>query len=213
MASGFNGHIWAPDIVHHDGRYYLYYAVSSSGQNSSAIGVTINKTLDPDSPDYRWEDQGIVLRSVPGRDLWNAIDPNIIVDENGTPWMSFGSFWSGLKLVKLDTSWKALAEPQEWYSLAKRERSILVDDRVPGPAEIEGPFIFKKGDYYYLFVSWGLCCRGKDSTYKIMVGRSKDVRGTVFGQGRPEPGLGWGEPGAGGRQRLGRHGGLQRLHF
>ena len=177
VASRFNGHIWAPDIVRHDGKYYLYFAVSSPGQNSSAIGLTINKTLDPGSPDYRWEDQGIVLKSVPGRDLWNAIDPNIIVDENGTPWMDFGSFWSGIKLVKLDSSWKAVAEPQEWYSLARRERPAFVDDRVPGPAEIEGPFIFKKGDYYYLFVSWGLCCRGKDSTYKIMMGRSKDVKG------------------------------------
>jgi len=177
VASGFNGHVWAPDIAHHDGKYYLYYAVSASGQNSSAIGVTINKTLDPGSPDYQWEDQGMVLRSTPNRDLWNAIDPNIIVNENGTPWMSFGSFWSGIKLVKLDSSWTALAEPQEWDSLAKRERSVFVDDRVPGPAEIEGPFIFKKGDYYYLFVSWGLCCRGKDSTYKIMIGRSKDVKG------------------------------------
>jgi arabinan endo-1,5-alpha-L-arabinosidase len=91
--------------------------------------------------------------------------------------MDFGSFWSGIKLVKLDASWKALAEPQEWYSLARRERSAFVDDRVPGPAEVEGPFIFKKGDYYYLFVSWGLCCRGSDSTYKIMVGRSKDIKG------------------------------------
>ena len=177
VASGFNGHVWAPDIVRREGKYHLYYAVSSPGQNSSAIGVTINTTLDPDSPDYKWEDQGIVLQSVPQRDLWNAIDPNIVVDENGTPWMDFGSFWSGIKLVKLDPSWKAPAEPQEWYSLAKRERSVLVDDRLPGPAEIEGPFIFKKGDYYYLFVSWGLCCRGKDSTYKIMVGRSKDVKG------------------------------------
>jgi arabinan endo-1,5-alpha-L-arabinosidase len=180
VASGFNGHVWAPDIVRHDGRYYLYYAVSASGQNSSAIGLTINKTLDPGSPDYEWQDQGIVLRSIPSRDLWNAIDPNIIVDADGTPWMSFGSFWSGLKLVKLDSSWNAVAEPQEWHSLAKRERSVLVDDKVPGPAEIEGPFIFKKGDYYYLFVSWGLCCRGKDSTYKIVVGRSKDVKGTYL---------------------------------
>jgi arabinan endo-1,5-alpha-L-arabinosidase len=177
VASRFNGHIWAPDIAHHQGKYFLYYSVSSSAQNSSAIGVTINKTLDPDSPDYKWEDQGMVLKSVPGRDLWNAIDSNIIVDEKGTPWMDFGSFWSGIKLVKLEASWTALAEPQEWYSLARRERSAFVDDRVPGHAEIEGPFIFKKGDYYYLFVSWGLCCRGKDSTYKIMVGRSKDVKG------------------------------------
>jgi arabinan endo-1,5-alpha-L-arabinosidase len=177
VASRFNGHIWAPDVVYRQGRYYLYYAVSSPGQNSSAIGVTVNKTLAPDSADYKWEDRGIVLKSVPGRDLWNAIDPNVIVDEHGTAWMDFGSFWSGVKLVRLDSSCTALAEPQDWYSIAKRERSVLLDDGVPGPAEIEGPFIFKKGDYYYLFVSWGLCCRGKDSTYKIMVGRSKDVRG------------------------------------
>ena len=177
VTSRFDGHVWAPDISYHKDRYYLYYAVSSPGQNSSAIGVTINKTLDPDSPDYQWEDEGIVLQSVPGRDLWNAIDPNIIVDENGTPWMDFGSFWSGIKLVKLDSTWTALAKPQEWYSLARRERSIFVDDRTPGPAQIEGPFIFKKGDYYYLFVSWGLCCRGVDSTYKIMMGRSKNLQG------------------------------------
>src|SRR5208337_2252903 len=87
VASRFNGHVWAPDIAHHQGRYYLYYAVSSPGQNGSAIGVTLNKSLDPDSPDYKWEDHGIVLQSVPGRDLWNAIDPNLIVDENGAAWM------------------------------------------------------------------------------------------------------------------------------
>ncbi len=177
VASRFDGREWAPDIVHRDGQYYLYYAVSAPGENNSAIGLTVNKTLDPASPDYQWKDEGIVLRSMPNRDLWNAIDPNIIVDENGTPWMDFGSFWSGIKLVKLDSSWKAVAEPQEWYAIAKRERSVLVDDAEPGPAQIEGPFIFKKGDYYYLFVSWDLCCRGKDSTYKMMVGRSKDVNG------------------------------------
>lgn len=174
---GFNGHIWAPDIIRHDGQYYLYYSVSAPGSISSAIGLTINSTLDPKSPQYKWEDQGILLQSVAHRDLWNAIDPNIIVDEKGTAWMSFGSFWSGLKLVKLDSTWKKLAEPQEWYSIAKRERSVLVNELVSGPAEIEGPFIFKKGDYYYLFVSWGLCCRGSDSTYRMVIGRSKAVTG------------------------------------
>ena len=177
VVSQFNGHIWAPDIAWHDGKYYLYYAVSAPGKNSSAIGLTINKTLDPDAPDYKWEDHGIVLQSIPGRDLWNAIDPNIVVDTNGTAWMDFGSFWTGIKLVKLDTNWTSVAEPQEWYSLAKRQRSVFVDDRDPGDAEIEAPFIFKKNGGYYLFVSWGLCCRGNDSTYKIMVGRSTDLKG------------------------------------
>jgi len=173
----FNGHIWAPDLIRRDGKYFLYYSVSAPGSISSAIGLTISRTLDPQSSDYRWEDQGIVLQSVPNRDLWNAIDPNIIVDDEGTAWMSFGSFWSGLKLVKLDPTWARLAEPQEWYPIAKRERSVLVSDLSPGPAEIEGPFIFKKGKYYYLFVSWGLCCRGSDSTYRMVIGRSESVQG------------------------------------
>jgi alpha-L-arabinofuranosidase len=180
VARRFNGHVWAPDVIRHDGKYYLYYAVSASGDNSSAVGLTINETLDPSSTDYQWKDQGVVIQSVPGRDLWNAIDPNIIVDERGTPWMSFGSFWSGIKLVKLGADWKVLAQPQEWHCIAKRERSVLVDEKEPGPAEIEGPFIFQKGEYYYLFTSWGLCCRGVNSTYRIVVGRSKDVRGPYF---------------------------------
>ena len=177
VAKSFNGHIWAPDIVFNNGKHYLYYSVSAFGKNTSAIGVTVNKTLNPDSPEYKWEDQGIVLESVPNRDLWNAIDPAVIVDEKGTPWMSFGSFWGGLKLVKLDPGMTKIAVPQEWYTIAKRLRAPFTDDRQGGSAEIEAPFIFKKGNFYYQFVSWDKCCRGKDSTYKIMVGRSTDVRG------------------------------------
>ncbi len=177
VAPSFNGHIWAPDIAHRNGKYYLYYSVSAFGKNTSAIGVTVNRTLDPASPDYRWEDQGIVVRSVPNRDLWNAIDPNLIVDEEGTPWLSFGSFWGGLKLVKLASDGLSVAQPEEWHSIAKRERSVLVPDDEPEPAEIEAPFIFRKGDYYYLFVSWDKCCRGAESTYKMVVGRSKGVTG------------------------------------
>lgn len=173
----FGGHIWAPDVIRHDGKYYLYYSVSGFGKNNSAIGVTVNKTLDPASPDYRWEDQGIVLRSLAGRDAWNAIDPNIVVDQNGAAWMTFGSFWSGIKLVKLNANWTGLAEPEEWHSIAKRDRSASTDDKSAGANEIEGPFLFRKGDYYYLFVSTGLCCRGKNSTYRIEVGRSKNITG------------------------------------
>lgn len=177
VAPHFNGHIWAPDIVAHDGKFYLYYSVSSFGRNTSAIGVTINRTLDPASPDYRWEDQGVVVRSVPNRDLWNAIDPAVIADEHGTPWMAFGSFWGGLKLVKLAPDWKSVAQPEEWLSLAKRDRSVLVDDAASGPAEIEAPFIFRKGGWYFLFASWDKCCRGEDSTYKMVVGRAKTLTG------------------------------------
>ncbi len=179
VAPEFNGHLWAPDIIYNEDtdQWYLYYSVSAFGKNTSGMGVTTTKTLDPESDDYGWEDQGMVIQSIPHRDMWNAIDPNIIVDDEGDAWMSFGSFWGGMKMFKLDETWTQPAEPQEWATIAKRERSILVDDAEAGPAEIEGPFIFEKGDYYYLFVSYGLCCRGADSTYHVAVGRSKNVTG------------------------------------
>ncbi len=180
VAPAFNGHIWAPDIVQHAGRFYLYYSVSSFGKNTSAIGVTVNRTLDPASPQYRWEDKGIVLQSVPNRDLWNAIDPHVIIERDGTPWMSFGSFWGGLKLVKLDATLTRLAKPEVWFSIAKRERSVLTDDAQAGNAEIEAPFIFERGGYFYLFVSWDKCCQGAESTYKMMVGRSDRLTGPYF---------------------------------
>lgn len=177
VAPGFNGHIWAPDIYAKDGRFYLYYSVSSFGKNTSGIGVTVNETLDPDSPDYQWKDQGMILQSVPNRDDWNAIDPAIVEDGEGGVWMSFGSFWDGLKLVRLDSSLLRLAEPQEWYSIAKRPGDPSRPDSDPGSGAVEAPFIFRKGDWYYLFVSFDLCCRKMDSTYKIMVGRSRSVEG------------------------------------
>lgn len=176
-APSFNGHIWAPDIYHHDGKYYLYYSVSGFGKNTSAIGVTVNTTLDPRAPSYKWEDKGLVVQSVPGRDLWNAIDSHVIDDDKGTPWMSFGSFWGGLKLVKLDASRTRLAEPQEWHTIARRERPAFTPDEEAAPAQIEAPFIFRKNGWYYLFASWDLCCKGKDSTYKVVVGRAKSVTG------------------------------------
>ncbi|QJR81266.1 arabinan endo-1,5-alpha-L-arabinosidase [Alteromonas pelagimontana] len=176
VAPGFDGHLWAPDIYEKDGKFYLYYSASAFGKNTSGIGVTVNKTLDPDSADYEWVDHGIVLQSVPNRDHWNAIDPAIVEDDEGTPWMSFGSFWEGLKLVKLDKDMVRLAQPQEWYSIAKRPGKSSTDAD-PGEGAIEAPYIFKKNGYYYLFVSFDKCCRGMDSTYNIRVGRSKDVKG------------------------------------
>jgi arabinan endo-1,5-alpha-L-arabinosidase len=174
---GYRGHTWAPDISYHNGLYYLYYSVSAFGKNTSCIGVATNRTLHPGSPDYRWEDHGKVVQSVPGRDMWNAIDPNLIIDENKTPWLSFGSFWNGIKLVKLSNDLLSIAQPEEWYTIASRTRSAAMPDSSAGDAAIEAPFIFKKGNYYYLFVSFDYCCRGVNSTYKVVVGRSEKVTG------------------------------------
>ncbi|MXN90088.1 family 43 glycosylhydrolase [Flavobacterium sp. Sd200] len=182
----FDNHIWAPDVSFHNGQYYLYYSVSAFAKNTSAIGVATNKTLNPADKNYKWIDHGIVIESVPNRDLWNAIDPNLIFDENNTPWLAFGSFWNGLKMVKLNADLKTIAQPQEWHTIARRERSFKLEDKDPGDAALEAPFVFKKDGYYYLFLSWDYCCRGENSTYKVVVGRSKTVQGPyVDATGKP----------------------------
>ncbi|MBE0696073.1 MAG: arabinan endo-1,5-alpha-L-arabinosidase, partial [Anaerolineaceae bacterium] len=95
--------IWAPDISFFNNQWHLYYAVSSFGSQNSAIGLATNATLDPKSPGYAWKDQGLVLRSNPG-DKWNAIDPNLVLDENGVPWLVWGSYWQGIWMRKVDSS-------------------------------------------------------------------------------------------------------------
>jgi len=179
VVPGFSerNNMWAPDITFRNGTYYLYYSVSAFGRNTSAIGVATNTTLNPSDPNFRWMDQGIVVESVPGRDLWNAIDPNIAYGPDGIPWMTFGSFWTGMKLVKLDESMTRVAEPQEWRTVAARARAFPTPDGSAGSGVIEAPFIFQKGDMYYLFVSLGRCCRGAESTYHVAVGRSADITG------------------------------------
>jgi arabinan endo-1,5-alpha-L-arabinosidase len=90
VVANFQGRFWAPDISLHDGTYHLFYCVSAGGKITSAIGVATNRTLDRRSPNYRWIDHGIVVQSIPYRDLWNAIDPNVVEDDKGVRCKSYG---------------------------------------------------------------------------------------------------------------------------
>lgn len=157
------GHLWAPDIIRGQDRYLLYYSVSQFGKQTSAIALASNKTLDPRHQDYEWRDEGIVLQSKQG-ERYNAIDPAIVRDGERL-WMSFGSFWEGIFLVGLDPKTGKRKDPDER------------PQRLASTREIEAPFIHKHGDDYYLFVNWGICCRGVRSTYEIRVGRSKSITG------------------------------------
>jgi arabinan endo-1,5-alpha-L-arabinosidase len=197
--------LWAPDISYFDGIYHLYYAYSAFGVNTSGIALLTNKTLDPKSPQYRWEDQGLVLESKASDDF-NAIDPNLVLDAKGDAWLSFGSFWGGIKMRKLDRKTGKLSTGDtKLYSLAARARPDNPPPPPPGlPANwqaIEAPFIVHHGDvnhndvshsdqqndgFYYLFVSFDLCCRGTKSTYKTMVGQAREVTGPYLDKtGKP----------------------------
>ncbi|MFI6033103.1 arabinan endo-1,5-alpha-L-arabinosidase [Streptomyces sp. NPDC051315] len=165
------GDPWAPDISYRDGRYWLYYAVSSWGSNHSAIGVATSPTGLPGT----WTDHGKVFASAP-TDSWNAIDP-ALVRADGRLWMSFGSYWSGIRMVELNPRTGKAAEGATVHHLATRPDA---------PYAVEGPYIVKHGRHYYLFASYDACCAGVNSTYRIKVGRSTKITGPyVDSTGKP----------------------------
>lgn len=178
--------LWAPDVSYFNGKYHLYYAYSVFGANASGIALATNETLDPQNPEYRWKDEGLVFESKVNDDF-NAIDPNIVFDEKGRPWMSFGSFWGGIKMRRIDAQTGKLdVHDSRLYSLAARVRPADAAPAKPGlPSDwqaIEAPFIVHHEGYFYLFVSFDLCCRGLTSTYHVMVGRSTQVTGPYVDQ-------------------------------
>ena len=155
---------WAPDIMKVGDRYLLYYAVSTMGSMTSAIGLATNPTLDPADPAYHWDDQGLVVQTHKG-DNFNAIDPTVFQDTDGSLWMTFGSYWTGIKLIQLDPkTGKRIAPDSQIYPLAYNE-------------SIEASYLCKHDNYYYLFVNWGSCCQGTNSTYNIRIVRSAKITG------------------------------------
>jgi arabinan endo-1,5-alpha-L-arabinosidase len=159
--------IWAPDVSFSNGRYRVYYSVSTFGSNRSAIGLATSASLNPRDPAYGWRDEGEVFASNK-TDRYNAIDPNLVVDREGRHWLSFGSFWTGLKMFRIDpATGKRLGRDNKLISLAERAK----------PGAVEAPYIIERNGYYYLFASYDFCCRGAKSTYYTIVGRSKDVTG------------------------------------
>lgn len=164
IAAPHRDYFWAPDIIKAHGRYLLYYSVSSWGKNTSAIGLATNATLDPSDPNFKWTDAGIVVRSF-ATNAFNAIDPALTFDAEGKLWMAFGSFWSGIKLIELDPkTGHHIAPDSPMYALAFNDM-------------IEAAFIQRRGTNYFLFVNWGQCCKGTNSTYEIRVGCSDKITG------------------------------------
>jgi arabinan endo-1,5-alpha-L-arabinosidase len=154
-------HLWAPEVVRFGGQYHLFYAASKFGSQSSCIGHATRSTLSGDSG---WTDSGkAVLCTTAGND-YNAIDPHPFVDEEGGVWLALGSFWTGLKMVRLKDD--GSRNGTDLYSLATRPNTA-----------VEAPYLVYRGGFYYLFESVDSCCKGADSTYKIMVGRSPNVTG------------------------------------
>ena len=167
--------IWAPDISYVNGRYRLYYSVSTFGSNRSAIGLATSPTLDPKAKNFGWRDDGLVVMSTKDDD-YNAIDPNFIIDRDGRHWLSLGSFWTGIKLFELDAKTGKPLNAKKPVSIARRPAPT------GAPAPVEAPFIIDHGGYYWLMVSYDYCCKGVNSSYYTVMGRSKAITGPYLGK-------------------------------
>jgi arabinan endo-1,5-alpha-L-arabinosidase len=157
-------HLWSPDVSRFGDLYHLYYAASTFGDDRSCIGHATAE--DPTLPDA-WTDRGEVICSNADGTAhdWNAIDPNLFLDGD-TPWLVFGSYLSGIKLTRLDATGSSATG--ELVALATRSG----DTRA-----VQASSLFQHGEFYYLFSSFDGCCRGVDSTHKIMVGRAEELEG------------------------------------
>src|SRR5271165_1228629 len=175
---GFTGYFWAPDNAFFNGQYNLYYACSQWGTINSAIGLVTTPSLV--SP--VWTDQGKVIQSNPDfatnatTDLtaYNCIDPSIMVDTNGTVWLSFGSYSDGILIMQLNpATGKRFSSTSPIYRVSNNGPVFFSNTE-------EGSCLYQHGGYYYLFVNFGGCCAGVNSTYNIRVGRSPVVPGPYY---------------------------------
>jgi arabinan endo-1,5-alpha-L-arabinosidase len=161
LARGGNN-TWAPDVIRSGDKYFIYYSAPAT-QPKSAIGLLVGTTLDPDSPDYKWEDGGPIVWS-DGVEDSNAIDPGLLRDPtNGSLWMTYGSYFGYIRLVELNPK------------TGKR----LYPDRPPVNIAInsEASVMICRDGWYYLLVTHGSCCAGANSSYNIRMGRARKVTG------------------------------------
>lgn len=168
--------LWGPDVSYFDGEYHVYYSASILHTQRSVIALATNRTLDPTSSDYKWVDRGLVIESRDGDDF-NALDPSVLIDEDGSVWLTYGSYWSGIKQRQIDrATGLLLASNPTRFELAAR----------PGVPHnpIEGASLVHHGNYYYLFVSVDYCCESTiaEDNYKQAVGRSLSPHGPFVGE-------------------------------
>jgi arabinan endo-1,5-alpha-L-arabinosidase len=167
----------APDVIHVGDRYYMYVAnprltapqtappLAPGGNTASKAFVYMiwSKTLDPKSPDYKWNDGGVVDSS-DGVEDSNAIDPGLLLDPtDGKLWMVDGSYIGYIRLVQLD--------PKTGLRVNPKDKPINL------AINCEAADLMYHDGWYYLLATHGSCCRGADSNYNIRMGRSRKVTG------------------------------------
>jgi arabinan endo-1,5-alpha-L-arabinosidase len=153
----------APDVIHIGDRYFVYVAANIGAQPKAAVNMIWSKSLDPESPDYKWEEGGVVASS-DGVEDCNAIDPGVFLDPaDGRLWLTYGSYFGYIREVELDPKTGKRKDPND------KPRDLAIN--------CEASDMMYHDGWYYLLATHGSCCRGADSGYNIRCGRSRKVTG------------------------------------
>ncbi|MFP5206929.1 MAG: family 43 glycosylhydrolase [Acidobacteriota bacterium] len=153
----------APDVIKIGDRYYVAYAVGGggmSGGHASNVQVMWTKTLDPNSPNFKFHDVGVVASS-DGVEDCDAIDPSFLYAK-GRLWLSYGTYFGFIRVVELDP---------------KTGKRIAGNQAVNAAIDMEATDLLYRDGWYYLLGTHGTCCDGANSTYNIRVGRSRNPTG------------------------------------
>lgn len=165
LGSAVGKDYWAPDIWNGkiNGAFYLFYSQPTGpfGTKGARIGVIAMPSL---ASTVR-QDLGDIITTSADTD-YNTIDPCPYHDAQANRlWLSFGSWFGGIYVMELDP-----ATPT-------RIVSPPVSIAGGGGFGIEASYIHYRNGWFYLFANWDLCCRGGQSTYRIVVGRSRSIYG------------------------------------
>ena len=155
----------APDVLKIGDRYLVIYGATGGGLGGGHNGRILtmwNKTLDPKSPDFKYT-EAIEVCASDGMEDQDAIDPGLLLDPTtGRLWVSYGTYFGTIRLIELDPKTGARAK-------GNKEKDIAID--------CEATDLIYRDGWYYLLGTHGTCCDGVNSTYNIVVGRSKKVTG------------------------------------
>ena len=155
----------APDAIKIGDRYLIAYSATGGGLGGGHAGRVLtmwNKTLDPNSPDFKYTEPIEVASSLVDEDC-DAIDAGLLLDPtDGRLWLTYGTYFGFIRLVELDPATGARVEGNEPVNVA---------------IDCEATTLMYRNGWYYLLGTHGTCCDGANSTYNIVVGRSRKVTG------------------------------------
>jgi len=155
----------APDAVKIGDRYLIAYSATGGGLGGGHAGRVLtmwNKTLDPKSPDFKFTEPIEVAHSLDDEDC-DAIDAGLLLDPtDGRLWLSYGTYFGFIRIVELDPKTGKRVE-------GNKEINVAID--------CEATTLMYRDGWYYLLGTHGTCCDGPNSTYNIVVGRSRSVTG------------------------------------